>query len=555
MSKRCLLVALVAALVTPVFAQEKLDLEMLTRIRQEGFRHSQVMQTASELDDRIGPRLTASPNMARANEWTRDQLAQWGLANAHLESWGTYDRGWQQQAVSLRMLSPDITNFIAYPKPWTPSTEGVIHGKAIKVKIEKKEDLDQYKGKLAGMIVLLGDMREVKMREKAMAERYDEKTLAEEFEYKVPGEKPAFDKDAFKKRMEFTEALQKFFIDEKALAVIEPSRAGDGGTVFVQAARNAPWKSSQSLGVPTVVVAIENYGRIARLLDRKVDVDLELNVANKFSDNVTNNDTVAEIPGTDPKLKDEVVMLGAHLDSWAGGTGATDNGSGSAVVMEAIRILKALDLKPRRTIRVALWSGEEQGLLGSEGYVRNHFAGFRTPTDPEEAKLPHWLRNRELAVITKPEHAKLAAYFNDDNGSGAFRGIYTQENAAVRPIFESWIEPLKDLGVTTVSERNTGGTDHESFDDVGLPGFQFIQDELEYDSRTHHSNMDVYERLQRDDLMQGSVVMAWFVYNAAMRDQMLPRKPMPKPEPPKPEEKKLEEKKPAQPKGEVTQPH
>jgi carboxypeptidase Q len=423
------------------------------------------------------------------------------------------------------------------------------------VKIEKKEDFDQYKGKLAGMIVLLGDMREVKMREKPMAERYDEKGLAEEFEYKIPDEKPRFDKDAYRKRMEFTEALQKFLIDEKALAVIEPSRAGDGGTVFVQAARNFPWKSSQSLGVPTVVVAIENYGRMARLLDRKVDVDLELNIANKFFDDVTNNDTIAEIPGTDPKLKDEVVMLGAHLDSWAGGTGATDNGSGSAVVMEAMRILKALDVKPRRTIRVALWSGEEQGLLGSEGYVRNHFAGFQTPTDPEEAKLPHWLRNHELAVITKPEHAKLAAYFNDDNGSGAFRGIYTQENAAARPIFESWIEPLKDLGMTTVSERNTGGTDHESFDDVGLPGFQFIQDELEYDSRTHHSNMDVYERLQRDDLMQGSVVMAWFVYNAAMRDQMLPRKPMPKPEPPKTEEKKLEEKKPEQPKGVVTQPH
>jgi len=515
---------------------------MLTRIRQEGFRHSQVMATASELDDRIGPRLTASPNMKRANDWTRDQLAQWGLSNAHLEPWGTYDRGWQQEAVSVRMLSPDITNFIAYPKPWTPSTDGVIHGKAIKVKMEKKEDFDQYKGKLAGMIVLFGEMREVKLKEKPLAERYDEKSLQDEFLYEVPGEKPKFDKEAYRKRMDFTEALQKFLIDEKALAVIEPSRApGDGGTVFVQAARNFPWKASQSQGVPTVVVAIENYGRMARLLDRKVDVELEMNVQNKIFENVTNNDTIAEIPGTDPKLKDEVVMLGAHLDSWAGATGATDNGSGSAVVMEAMRILKALDVKPRRTIRVALWSGEEQGLLGSEGYVRNHFASFAPPTDPEEAKLPHWLRNRESQVITKPEHAKLAAYFNDDNGSGKFRGIYTQENAAVRPIFEAWIEPLKDLGVTAVSSRNTGGTDHESFDDVGLPGFQFIQDELEYDSRTHHSNMDTYERLQRDDLMQGSVVMAWFVYNAAMRDGMLPRKPMPKPEPVKAEDKKAEQ--------------
>src|SRR5205823_6394102 len=239
-----------------------------------------------------------------------DQLAKWGLTNAHLEAWGTYDRGWQQEAVSVRMLSPDITNFIAYPKPWTPSTEGVIHGKTIKVKIEKKEDFDQYKGKLAGMIVLFGDMREVNLRTKPLAERYDEKGLAEEFDYKVQGEKPSFDKDAYKKRLEFTEALQRFLVDEKALAVIEPSRIGDGGTVFVQAARNFPWKASQSHGVPTVVVAIENYGRMARLLDRKVDVELEMNVQNKTFNNVTNNDTVAEIPDNDPKLKDEVVMLG-----------------------------------------------------------------------------------------------------------------------------------------------------------------------------------------------------------------------------------------------------
>src|SRR5438067_2547868 len=238
MSKYVIVSVFAAALSFPVFAQEKVDLDMLTRIRQEGFRHSQVMTTASELDDRIGPRLTASPNMKRANEWTRDQLSQWGLASAHLESWGTYDRGWQQEAVSVRMLSPDVTNFIAYPKPWTPSTEGVIHGNAIKVKIEKKEDFDQYKGKLAGKIVLFGDMREVNLRTKPLAERYDEKSLEEEFEYKVPGEKPSFDKDAYKKRLEFTEALQKFLVDEKPLAVIEPSRAGDGGTVFVQAARN-----------------------------------------------------------------------------------------------------------------------------------------------------------------------------------------------------------------------------------------------------------------------------------------------------------------------------
>jgi Zn-dependent M28 family amino/carboxypeptidase len=279
------------------------------------------------------------------------------------------------------------------------------------------------------------------------------------------------------------------------------------------------------------VTAIENYGRLYRLLKANVSVALELNTETQFTgDHEHGFDTVAEISGTDPKLKDEIVMLGGHLDSWASGTGATDNGAGSVVAMEVMRILNTLHVKLRRTVRVALWTGEEQGLLGSEGYAREHLGVIPRSTDPEQLKLGEWMRKVTCPIQVKPEQEKISAYFNVDNGSGRIRGIYLQQNAAVGPIFKQWMEPLKDVGVTTIALRNTGGTDHLSFDAVGVPGFQFIQDPLDYSSRTHHSNMDTYERLQADDLAQAAFVEAVFVYNAAMRDQMLPRKPFPHPE-------------------------
>ena len=286
--------------------------------------------------------------------------------------------------------------------------------------------------------------------------------------------------------------------------------------------------------MPQVTVALEQWNRIARLLDAKKDVELELNVANTFYDNdPMQYNTVAEIPGTDKK--DEIVMLGAHLDSWHSGTGATDNGAGSVVMMEAMRILKALDVKPRRTIRIALWSGEEEGLLGSQFYVQQHF-GSRPPIDTPEMKgMPTLMRRDAGPVTVKPEQAKVSAYFNVDNGTGKIRGVYLQENAAVAPIFEAWMQPFRDIGMNTLTMRNTGGTDHLSFDAVGIPGFQFIQDPDEYMTRTHHSNMDVYDRLQPDDLKQAAVIVASFVYDAAMRDQMLPRKPIEKPLPKRPE--------------------
>jgi hypothetical protein len=515
---------------------EKVDLEVISRIRNEGFRNSKVMELASGLMDSIGERLTGSPNMKRANEWTRDKLTEFGLSNSHLEPWGPFGRGWANQYVNVRMTSPDIAPLIVYSKAWTPGTNGAVTGKCVRVNIEKKEDFDKYRGKLAGAIVLFGPDAELKPITEAPFHRESDEDLAKIANYEIPGDRPPFRMADMLRRRQFTKDLNQFLADEKVLAVIDHSRGAGGGTVFVQS--GGSYKPGETTTVPQLTMAAEQWNRIARLLDQKKDVALELNVQNQFyDDDPMQYDTIAEIPGTDKNLKDEVVMLGGHLDSWHAGTGATDNGAGAIVMMEAVRILKALDLKPRRTIRIGLWSGEEEGLLGSQFYVQNHF-GSRPPSDDPNMKDMPTLMRREAGPFTpKPEQAKISAYFNVDNGTGKIRGIYLQENAAVEPIFQAWMEPFKDLGMTTISMRNTGGTDHQSFDAAGIPGFQFIQDPIEYESRTHHSNMDVYERLIPEDLKQISVIVASFVYDAAMRDQMLPRKPIEPALPRQPERK------------------
>jgi len=536
-SARFYVVIALISLSSLAWSQEKVDLEMVTKIRYEGFRNSKIMESAGGLMDGIGPRLTGSPNMKRANEWTRDQLTSYGLVNAHLESWGPFGRGWSNEYVNARMLSPDVAPLIAYAKAWTPGTNGVLKGKCVRVNIESKKDFDKYKGKLAGMIAIFGADAEVSTITEPQFTRLSDKELGDIGNYRVPSEKDDLRYREYMKRRKFMKVVNKFFEDEKVLAVVDHGY-GDfgGGTVFVQA--GGSWRKGETTTLPQVTVALEQWNRIARLLDKKKDVELELNVANTFyDDDPMQYNTVAEIPGTDKK--DEVVMLGAHLDSWHSGTGATDNGAGSVVMMEAVRILKALDVKPRRTIRISLWSGEEEGLLGSQYYVQQHF-GSRPPiNEPDMQGMPTLLRREAGPVTVKPEQAKVAAYFNVDNGSGKLRGVYLQENAAVEPIFEAWMQPFKDLGMTTLTMRNTGGTDHQSLDAVGIPAFQFVQDPIEYMTRTHHSNMDVYDRLQPDDLKQAAVIVASFVYDAAMRDQMLPRKPIEKPkakEPEKPEE-------------------
>jgi hypothetical protein len=451
-----------------------------------------------------------------------------GLSNSHLESWGPFGRGWANQYVNARMTSPDIVPLIVYAKAWTPGTNGVVQGKCIRATIDDKKDFDKYKGKLAGMIVILGTDAEVKPITEAPYKRLSDDDLTKTAEYQIPGERPPFRFVDFLKRQQFVKELNQFFADEKVLAVIDHSRGtAGGGTVFVQS--GGSYKPGETTTIPQLTMASEHWSRIARLLQQKKDVTLELNVTNTFyDDDPMQYDTIAEIPGTDKDKKDEVVMLGAHLDSWHAGTGATDNGAGTIVMMEAVRILKALDIKPRRTIRIGLWSGEEEGLLGSQGYVEKHFGSRPRMDEPGMKDMPTLLRREAGEVTVKPEQAKVSAYFNVDNGSGKIRGIYLQENAAVAPIFEAWMKPFKDLGMNTITMRNTGGTDHQSFDAVGIPGFQFIQDPIEYETRTHHSNMDVYDRLQPDDLKQISVIVAGFVYDAATRDQMLPRKPIEK---------------------------
>ncbi|MGB0030182.1 MAG: M20/M25/M40 family metallo-hydrolase [Candidatus Sulfotelmatobacter sp.] len=529
----CLL--FVMAPVVTLWSQEKVDLETTGRIRYEGFHNSKVMDYATGLMDSIGERLTGSPNMKRANEWTRDQFTAMGLSNAHLEPWGPFGRGWANQYVNVRMTSPDVVTLLAYPKAWTPGTNGVVQGKCIRATIDEKKDFDKYKGKLAGMIVILGADPDVKPITEAPYKRMSDDDLAKLADYQIPGDHPPFRFADFVKRQQFIKDLNQFFADEKVLAVIDHSRqTSGGGTVFVQS--GGSYKPGETTTVPQLTMALEHWTRIARLLQQKKDVSLELNVTNTFyDDDPMQYDTIAEIPGTDKK--DEVVMLGAHLDSWHAGTGATDNGAGTIVMMEAVRILKTLDIKPRRTIRIGLWSGEEEGLLGSQGYVEHHF-GARPPMDDLGMKgMPTLLRREAGDVTVKPEQAKVSAYFNVDNGTGKIRGVHLQENEAVAPIFEAWMEPFKDLGMTTLTMRNTGGTDHLSFDAVGIPGFQFIQDPIEYETRTHHSNMDVYDRLQPEDLKQIAVIVAGFVYDAAMREQMLPRKPIEKALPREPEKK------------------
>jgi carboxypeptidase Q len=522
----------------PQPAEESLDLTMYARIREEGLKHSHVMQFAGALADGIGPRLTGSPNMAKANAWTRDTLTAIGLENAHLEDWGEFGMGWQQINTWGRMVTPDPEPLWLQAAPWSPATKGAVSGEAVLIDLSDAKGLDQFKGKLGGKIVLLGAPRATGDITEPLFHRYTTEELAEMENYPSPragGPNVAqLMADRVRLAAARTAAL-KMMTEEGVAAVITPSRdsGNNGGTGIIfddngaNLVRGAQVEGSVML--PNAVMMIEHYNRLARLLQNHVPVTIEVNIDTKVTgDHEHGFNTVAEIPGNDPKLKDQVVMVGGHLDSWISGTGATDNGAGSVVAMEAVRILKALGLKPKRTIRIGLWSGEEQGLYGSQGYIKKHFGMFAEPKDVDQA-TPAFLRARGALTTTK-EWETLDAYYNLDNGTGKVRGVYTQENWAIAPIFKQWIAPLKDLGVSTISYRNTGGTDHLSYDAVGLPGFQFIQDPMDYETRTHHSDMDTYDRLHALDLEQAAVVEAIFLYNTSEREAMMPRKPFPHPE-------------------------
>ena len=598
---------------------------VINRIRDEGLRHSQVMATLDTLCNVIGPRLTGSPGQKHASEWTRDQLAKWGLSNAHLEPWGPFGRGWAMDWFTLQTVAPYTVRLTAVPKAWSPGFDRPIEADVVYIEARTRPELDKYKGTLRGKIVLLGRPRPVTAHFEPQAARMDDAELARLAKVgadkdvgvdelmRPPGGRPSTTGPAAGPRPPgaqpttqslglgrqaarlFQPQALAFLQAEGAALVIDPSSQGDGGTIYVaqaslpydgpipnfavrpsttgpttvpttgpagaatgQAAGASPggptaspaalafyrsfinrpkvWSVDAPPTPPQATMADEDYNRVVSLLahGQPVRVAADLRVHFYPPDQTLTANTVAELSGTD--LKDQIVMCGGHLDSWHGGTGATDNGVGAAAAMEAIRILKALDLHPRRTIRVALWTGEEQGLYGSTAYVKQHFGYF--PESPEPTTGPttgpttRRARRPRPALVRGPEYEQLSTYFNLDNGTGKVRGIYAQSNPAAAKLFRQWLAPLSDLGASTVTLADTGSTDHISFDDVGLPGFQFIQDPIEYGTRTHHSTADVYDRIQPDDMAEASTVMAVMLWDAANAPERFPRKPLKLPQTP-----------------------
>ena len=513
--------------VFPVAAQP-LDHATLAAIRDEGLSRSQAMDHIGWLSDVYGPRVTGTPAIEQAGVWAMDKLRDWGLSNVHAERF-SFGHGWSLVRFHAHMVEPQIMPIIGYPRSWSSSTAGTVTAEVVRVALTKEADFERYRDTLNGKIVLPQSERAVSMLDGNVVLRMSDGELAEASRTPVPpsgqgrgggGRRTGEDGPTF------ADQIQQFYLDEGVVAVLDrgddrvmvaggsglthQTQRTDGGTIFV--GRGGPRDEAAGSLVPAVTLAVEHYNRMVRILNKGLRVRMELHVETRFhpergaerEQNAFN--IIADIPGSD--LADQFVMVGAHFDTTHAGTGATDNAVGVAAMMEVMRILNAIDAKPRRTIRLALWGAEEQGLLGSREYVRRHFADRAT-------------------MELKPAHSQLSAYLNIDNGSGRLRGIWSQENVAVAPIFEDWIESMQDLGMRTVGSRRVSGTDHVSFDAVGLPGFQFIQDRLEYNSRTHHSNMDVVDRVQRDDVVQIAVVVASFAYNTAMRDERLPRKVLP----------------------------
>lgn len=527
MKRAVFVILLIGSAAAFVGAQsEKLDYATIGKIRDEGMNHSQVMDHVSWLSDVYGPRVTGSPAIQQASEWAMKKFTGWGLTNVHQERW-KFGKGWNVVRFTAMMLEPQPQPIIGYPREWSSGTKGTVTADVVRVQINNDNDFAKYRGKLAGKIVLTQPERRVRMYEGPNILRMDEKWTKEAEETPVPAAAAGGRGGGRGAAQDFRKKVDDFYVAEGVVATFDrgsdsdmadggstlswQQQHPDGGTIFP----GSGFARDENAGnaVPGVTLAVEHYNRMVRVLDKGIPVKVELNVEVKFHDETGMNgfNTIADFPGTD--LKDEVVLLGAHFDSHAFATGATDNATGSAAMMEAVRILKAAGVKPRRTIRVGLWGGEEEGLLGSKAYVAEHLGDVDTMT-------------------LKPEHAKFAAYFNSDNGTGRVRGVWMQSNLAVKPIFAQWIEPLKDLGVTILSPRSVSQTDHLSFDNIGVPGFQFVVDRLEYNSRSHHSNMDTFDRVQRDDMIQQATVIAVFAYDAAMRDEKLPRKALPAPQRP-----------------------
>lgn len=534
------IVGTVSAPAVKVYSAPK---EVIDKIKDEGMNRSQVMQHLSYLTDMIGPRLTNSPNMKAANIWTRDTMAKWGMQNAKLEAWGPFGRGWSLKSFSAQVVEPQAITVTGFPKAWSTSTRGPVTSEVVLMNAKDAADLERFRGKLRNKIVFVSNLREIKAEFGSLATRNTDEELVKLTEPEPQRERTQPSEEERKKQREATAfnlfTRPNFLLSEGAAVLVDSSRSGpdgqggNGGTIFVQQASAvsdmpkdmdnfsfrslAPVydKKNEARIIPQITLATEDYNRIVRMIGHGATPKMTIDIQAQYHDeDLMGYNTVAEIPGTDSALKDEIVMVGGHMDSWHSSTGATDNAAGTAVAMEAARILIASGLKPRRTIRVALWSGEEQGLNGSREYVKQQFGEMK----------PSATQSQPGELVKGANYDKLSAYYNLDNGTGKIRGVYMQGNAAVRPYFEAWLAPFGDLGAKTVTIRNTGGTDHLSFDRIGLPGFQFIQDEIEYSTRTHHTNQDNYDRIQAEDMKQAATVMAAFVYQTAMMDEKLPRK-------------------------------
>lgn len=511
--------SLLLLLLLPAFVWAQ-DPAVVQKIKTEGLENSKVMDIAFELTEKSGPRLMASPGFYRAADYSVEQLKEWGLENVKLDPWGEFGKGWELEKSYIAMKAPWYKPLIAFPKTWTKGTNGLQNAPVVLISAkDSAEVVDKYQGKLSGAVIVMDNLIDYTPNDRVDLVRHTEAELdsLQNIEPVEPerggGMRFDRDSDAFKAFMEarkMTETLGNLAESEGAVAILSSSPRNSHGTVFVQG--GGSYNMDAPEGFLDLAMSLEDYNMIVRLLRDGTDVELEVEVATRFlTDEKNGYNVIGEIPGTDPEIGDEIVMIGGHLDSWQGATGATDNAAGSAVMMEVMRILKTLDIEPRRTVRIGLWSGEEQGIHGSRGYVAKTFADRAT-------------------MELKPEHEKLSAYFNLDNGTGRIRGVYLQQNEEARELLGEWMSPFADIGAEYLTYSNTGGTDHLSFDAVGLPGFQFIQDEVEYSSRTHHSNMDSYDHLSPEDLKQAATVIAGMVYQAAMSDQKVPRKPLPEPQ-------------------------
>ncbi len=497
---------LILSLPSTLIAQERIDWDAVTKIRDEGFNRSQVMELAQHITDVLGPRLSGSPSMRNAQQWALEQLDDWGLKNTNLEPWGEFGMGWSSDFVSLHMTKPQYMRVIGYPKAWTSGTDGWADGNLKIAPVRTREDLEKYRGSLHDAVVLTVPMREVEIGFMADAWRYSDEQLQEmsRFNPQIEQNNPS-ERDDDPQDLLSNSEIRDFSRSEGALALLDPGTRGNDGTVFVSSPRRISRSSENPRAIPEITLTPEHYNRLFRLVEMGTEVEFSLNLQNTFyTDDLQEYNVIGEIPGTD--LAEELVMVGGHFDSWHSGTGATDNGAGTAVALEAVRILKAIEVQPRRTIRIALWSGEEQGLLGSRAYVANHFGTYSNQ---------------------KSDYDKLSAYYQHDSGTGSIRGITIQMIPELIPVFTEWMRPFQDIGMKALTGHNSisrGGSDHVPYVQAGLNGFSFLQDRIQYSTKTHHSNMDVFDNLVEEDLMKNAVITASFLYHTAMRDELLPRR-------------------------------